>query len=77
MADGRPDVSQRVDQQRALGWLAVAAVLAIAWLASHRQVASVIAGATSPEQVRQNVSAASWRLTDADMAAIDKIAPAT
>jgi aryl-alcohol dehydrogenase-like predicted oxidoreductase len=36
--------------------------LAFSWLLSRPQVASVIAGATSPEQVRSNVSAASWDL---------------
>jgi aryl-alcohol dehydrogenase-like predicted oxidoreductase len=34
--------------------------LAFSWLLCRPQVASVIAGATSPEQVRSNVSAASW-----------------
>jgi aryl-alcohol dehydrogenase-like predicted oxidoreductase len=51
--------------------------LAFAWLLSHPPVASVIAGATSPEQVRANVEAAGWRLTPADLAEIDKLAPAT
>ena len=38
--------------------------LAIAWLASHDEVSSVITGATTPEQVRENVAAAeAWRLT--------------
>jgi aryl-alcohol dehydrogenase-like predicted oxidoreductase len=49
--------------------------LAIAWLASHSPVASVIAGATKPEQVRANVKAADWVLTDEDMAEIDAIVP--
>lgn len=47
--------------------------LAFSWLAVRPQVSSVIAGATTPEQVEQNVKAASWRLTDEDMAEIDKI----
>jgi aryl-alcohol dehydrogenase-like predicted oxidoreductase len=34
----------------------------------------VIAGATKPEQVEQNVRAASWKLDADDLAAIDKIA---
>ncbi len=34
--------------------------LAIGWLAAQPFVASVIAGVTSPEQIRQNVAAASW-----------------
>jgi aryl-alcohol dehydrogenase-like predicted oxidoreductase len=36
--------------------------LAIAGLASQPAVASVIAGATKPEQVRQNAAAAEWQL---------------
>jgi aryl-alcohol dehydrogenase-like predicted oxidoreductase len=36
-------------------------------------VASVIAGATSPEQVRSNVAAAGWRLTEEELAEIDAI----
>ena len=50
--------------------------LAFSWLLSHPPVASVIAGATSPEQVHANVKAAGWRLTPADLAEIDKLAPA-
>jgi len=50
--------------------------LAFSWLLSHPPVASVIAGATSPEQVQDNVKAAGWRLTPADLAEIDKLAPA-
>ena len=40
--------------------------LAVSWLVSNDQVASVICGATRPEQVRANVAAAGWALTDAD-----------
>jgi aryl-alcohol dehydrogenase-like predicted oxidoreductase len=36
--------------------------LAFAWLLSTSPVASVIAGATSPEQVHANATAGSWRL---------------
>ncbi len=49
--------------------------LAFSWLLSHPAVASVIAGATSPEQVRSNVNAAGWKLTADDLAEIDRIAP--
>jgi aryl-alcohol dehydrogenase-like predicted oxidoreductase len=49
--------------------------LAVSWLSRHTVVASVIAGATSPEQVRANVQAASWRLTDQEFAEIDRLAP--
>ena len=38
-------------------------------------VASVIAGATRPEQVRANVQAASWAMTAADLAEVDRLAP--
>ncbi|HEY5024769.1 MAG TPA: aldo/keto reductase [Acidimicrobiales bacterium] len=53
--------------------------LAIAWIAAHRPVASVIAGATSAEQVRANVAAADWVLNDDEMAEIDGLikAPTT
>ena len=44
--------------------------LAIAALASTEGIASVIAGATKPEQVRANAAAASWELDDADLAAL-------
>lgn len=37
--------------------------LAMSWLAAHPAVASVIAGATGPEQVAANAKAASWQLT--------------
>jgi aryl-alcohol dehydrogenase-like predicted oxidoreductase len=49
--------------------------IAIGWLAAKPYVSSVIAGVTKPEQIRQNVAAASW-LPDADVIAeIEKIAP--
>jgi aryl-alcohol dehydrogenase-like predicted oxidoreductase len=48
--------------------------LAFSWLLSHPRVASVIAGATSPEQARSNVHAAGWRLSPADLAEVDKLA---
>jgi aryl-alcohol dehydrogenase-like predicted oxidoreductase len=47
--------------------------LAISWLARRPQVASVIAGATRPEQVEQNVRAAGWALTEQDMQEIDQM----
>jgi aryl-alcohol dehydrogenase-like predicted oxidoreductase len=50
--------------------------LAISWLASRPRVASVIAGATSPEQVRANAAAANWALVSEDLAEIDRLAPA-
>ena len=47
--------------------------LAFGWLLSRRSVASVIAGATSPEQVRTNAAALSWTLTNDEMEAVDRI----
>lgn len=47
--------------------------LAIGWLASRRPVASVIAGATKPEQVEANAKAAGWKVSADDMAEIDRI----
>ncbi|HLX75378.1 MAG TPA: aldo/keto reductase [Terriglobales bacterium] len=47
--------------------------LAFSWLLAHPVVASVIAGATSEQQVRSNAGAAGWKLTPADLAEIDRI----
>jgi aryl-alcohol dehydrogenase-like predicted oxidoreductase len=47
--------------------------LAFSWLLHRPTVASVIAGATSPEQVEANVNAADWRLSRDDMDEIDRI----
>jgi aryl-alcohol dehydrogenase-like predicted oxidoreductase len=49
--------------------------LAMSWLAGLPHLASVIAGATKPEQVRANAAAISWVLTDGDRAELDRIAP--
>lgn len=47
--------------------------LAIGWLASLSHVGSVIAGATKPEQVTQNVAAGDWKLTADELAEVDAI----
>jgi aryl-alcohol dehydrogenase-like predicted oxidoreductase len=47
--------------------------LAISWLASHPAVASVIAGATSPAQIKTNARAASWRLSGEEISELEKI----
>jgi aryl-alcohol dehydrogenase-like predicted oxidoreductase len=47
--------------------------LAISWLAARPAVASVIAGAMSPEQVTANAAAARWRLTDVELQEVDLI----
>ena len=46
--------------------------LAFAYLLAHEPVASVIAGATTPAQVRANAQAAGWALTADDLAAVDR-----
>ena len=47
--------------------------LALAWLASRPLVSSIIAGATRPEQVEQNVQGAEWTLTPDEVAEVDRI----
>jgi aryl-alcohol dehydrogenase-like predicted oxidoreductase len=47
--------------------------LAFGWLASHRVVSSIIAGATKPEQIDANVAASEWKMDDADRAEIDRM----
>jgi aryl-alcohol dehydrogenase-like predicted oxidoreductase len=49
--------------------------LAFSWLLARSPVASVIAGATSPEQVRANVAAATWTLSADDLEELDRLAP--
>jgi aryl-alcohol dehydrogenase-like predicted oxidoreductase len=49
--------------------------LGISWLLARSAVASVIAGATRPEQVQANAAAAGWQLTAGDLARIDAIVP--
>jgi 1-deoxyxylulose-5-phosphate synthase len=50
--------------------------VAFSWLAAQPAVASVIAGATRPEQVRQNAESADWLPTEKDLAELDSIFPA-
>jgi aryl-alcohol dehydrogenase-like predicted oxidoreductase len=47
--------------------------LAFSWLLSRPSLASVIAGATKPEQIEMNAKAADWQLSAQDLAEIDKI----
>lgn len=49
--------------------------IAIGGLAAQPAVASVIAGATKPEQVRANAAAGEWRPTADELADIDRLAP--
>ncbi|MBT2512146.1 aldo/keto reductase [Arthrobacter sp. ISL-30] len=49
--------------------------LAFSWLAAQSAVGSVIAGATRPEQVRENAEAVCWVPTDSERAELDEIFP--
>ncbi|MFC5999139.1 aldo/keto reductase [Quadrisphaera sp. GCM10027208] len=68
----RIEAIDRYAQERGLTMLDVA----IGGLAAQPTVASVIAGATSAEQVRANVRAGSWQPTAEDLAALDEITSA-
>ena len=50
--------------------------LAFSWLLAREPVASVIAGATRPEQLEQNIKAGDWKLSAEDIAEIDRISAA-
>ena len=47
--------------------------LAFAWLLAEPVVATVIAGASSPAQIQQNVSAAEWRITAEERSEVNTI----
>ncbi len=68
------------DQLKAFGEFAAARELsevqvAFSWLAAQSSVASVIAGATRPEQVHENARSVAWKPTAEDLAALDEIFP--
>jgi aryl-alcohol dehydrogenase-like predicted oxidoreductase len=72
MTDANFDIIEGLDgfaRERGVALLDVA----FGWLIAQPQVTSVIAGATSPEQVAANARAASWTPTSADLAEIDRI----
>ena len=48
--------------------------IAMSWLAADEVIASVIAGATKPEQVRANVGAVGWEMTAEEVTEIAAIA---
>jgi len=47
--------------------------LAVGWLATQPEISSVISGATSPEQVKENAKAIDWRLNAEEMEAVGKL----
>jgi aryl-alcohol dehydrogenase-like predicted oxidoreductase len=50
--------------------------LAFSWLLARPAVASVIAGATRPEQIENNAKASTWALSTEELAEVDRISPA-
>lgn len=51
--------------------------LAVSWLLTHPPVSSVIAGATTPEQVHANAAAANWYFESVELREIDRITAAS
>lgn len=47
--------------------------LAMSWHTSHPLVATVIAGATRPDQIQANVAAGSWALTPEERTEVDQV----
>jgi len=47
----------------------------MSWLASQPAVASIIAGAATPQQARTNAASAGWKLTPAELAAVSEMRP--
>jgi aryl-alcohol dehydrogenase-like predicted oxidoreductase len=77
-ADSKALTDENLDRVEALVAFAAARGhtildVAISWLLARPAIASVIAGATKPEQVNDNVVAAGMHLSAADLAEIDRI----
>lgn len=72
LTDANFDVVEAVQRFAAERGTTPAAV-ALGWLAAQPDVASVIAGATSPEQVAANVAGTAWTPTREDLAELDRI----
>ena len=68
---GRIEALEQVAGERGISLL----TLAIGGIAAQPGVVTVVAGARTPEQVRQNATAISWVPTHEDLAAIDAAAP--
>jgi aryl-alcohol dehydrogenase-like predicted oxidoreductase len=73
LSDERFDLVERLDEY-ARDHGHTLPELALSWLATNPAVASVIAGATSPEQIRANAAATeAWKLTDKERAEVDAL----
>jgi aryl-alcohol dehydrogenase-like predicted oxidoreductase len=71
LTDRNFDVVEAVERLAAARGVTPTAV-ALGWLAAQPEVASVIAGATSPEQAAANVEATGWAPSDEDRAELDR-----
>lgn len=49
--------------------------LAFSWLTASPTVASVVAGATSPEQAKANAAATGWTLSDTEVDEVEEMPP--
>jgi aryl-alcohol dehydrogenase-like predicted oxidoreductase len=67
----RVEALEKYADERGISLLSVA----VGGLAAQPAVASVIAGATRPEQVRANVTAGEWAPDSADLAGLDQVVP--
>jgi aryl-alcohol dehydrogenase-like predicted oxidoreductase len=47
--------------------------ISLAWVVKRKMVSSVLVGATSAEQMIQNIEAISWEMSDDEMEKIDQI----
>ncbi|HEX3238905.1 MAG TPA: aldo/keto reductase [Solirubrobacterales bacterium] len=72
--DAQFDVVEAIEAYAAARGIAAIDV-AIAGLGAQPAVASVIAGATRPEQIEANVATLRWRPSAADLEELDRIAP--
>jgi len=72
LSDANFDLVEALERFAAERQVALATV-ALGWLAAQEPVASVIAGAMSPEQVAENVAATAWTPTADDLAELDRL----
>jgi aryl-alcohol dehydrogenase-like predicted oxidoreductase len=75
LTDRKFDVAERLERFASERGITILHV-AIGGLAAQPQVASVIAGATKPEQLCANVEAGRWKPTSDDLAELNQLAPA-
>jgi aryl-alcohol dehydrogenase-like predicted oxidoreductase len=75
LRDGRFDAVERLEAFAAARGRTILE-LASSWLASRAEVSTVIAGATTPEQVHANAAAVrAWELSAEDLVEIDRLVP--